>query len=433
MSYAVKVLDCHGGCSACYEADIRACNGPAKIDLDAIKKTIAALPDGERYPTIHGGEPLVLPASDLADLLKTIYSRWNQTGMQTSLHGLTRKHIELFKQNKTSIGVSIDGDTAALNQGRWNGLTDDQAKIEAYTLQTLAHMADLKKAGVSMSAIIVLRKCNAAPDRIADLIRFIERLIFDYGITSIRCNQMIAKNERSKPQELTSEELATAFRALSEIAYYSPGVEIQPFRDVVDLLMGHANGTCIFTECDPYATTAERPILPDGSIGCCLKSGLGQDGIQGLSADKYAPERYALLRNIDQKNGGCKGCRWWPVCKGGCPGEGIDNDWRNRTRFCEAMKALFEETERIIRGLMPNAVLSCDKPGAYLESQAVLRSIGGSTWRRDKSVNLSDLLAEQQKQQVDSGQKQQAAHGDIPHGDHSDSNRPTVTPVRRRA
>jgi hypothetical protein len=51
--------------------------------------------------------------------------------------------------------------------------------------------------------------------------------------------------------------------------------------------------------------------------------------------------RYEALAQVKQSAGGCKGCFWWSYCKGGCPGAGLDGDWRNRTRFCEAIKETF--------------------------------------------------------------------------------------------
>jgi hypothetical protein len=47
-----------------------------------------------------------------------------------------------------------------------------------------------------------------------------------------------------------------------------------------------------------------------------------------------------MLQYIPQENGGCKDCEYWNHCMGGCPVTGIDNDWRNRSRFCPVWKTI---------------------------------------------------------------------------------------------
>lgn len=423
MGYTIKILTCHGGCAACYEAPIRQCTPEITYDVAAVLQAIDSIKipenDKDKNPlTLHGGEPLTFPVEHMETLLKAIHAKWGRTGIQTSLAGLNQKHIDLFRKYSTHVGVSIDGDTAELNWGRWDGLKLDKAGIEAKTQETLDAMARLKKARVAMSAIIVLRRYNADPYHVADLVRFIDRLIHDYGITSIRCNELIAKTEAAKTQELTNEELETAFSEIMETALASPGVSIQPFRDVVDLLMGYRGGTCVFTGCDPYGTTAEQTILHDGSIGSCLKTGMGSDAIQGLSADKPGSERNHILQMIEQKDGGCKGCGYWQICHGFCPGSGIDNDWRNRSRFCQAYRALFAMVADRIRGIFPNMILSTDIPGVYLDSPQVLHSISRSTWKQNKAVGIDQLKERQKQAQTTQAVHGNSNHGDIPHGDH---------------
>ena len=55
-------------------------------------------------------------------------------------------------------------------------------------------------------------------------------------------------------------------------------------------------------------------------------------GLYVRSADQSKCGRYEALEQLD-----CKGCRYWDICGGGCPEEGLGGDWRRRTRFCEAI------------------------------------------------------------------------------------------------
>jgi len=60
--------------------------------------------------------------------------------------------------------------------------------------------------------------------------------------------------------------------------------------------------------------------------------------------------------------GGCKGCRYWKVCNGGCPSAGIDEDHRNRTRWCESKYYLYKRIEEDMRSMFPNIQLVTDLP-----------------------------------------------------------------------
>src|SRR5690606_30332188 len=72
--------------------------------------------------------------------------------------------------------------------------------------------------------------------------------------------------------------------------------------------------------------------------------------------------RYEVLPQIPMEDGGCKGCRYWRNCFGGCPAEGIGGDWRNRTRFCKAYYGLFDEAEKALKRLMPNIITTPEMP-----------------------------------------------------------------------
>src|SRR5205085_33695 len=66
-------------------------------------------------------------------------------------------------------------------------------------------------------------------------------------------------------------------------------------------------------------------------------------------------ERYIALYHTRQEHGGCKGCRFFLMCKGQCPGTAIDGDWRNRTEHCDVWKTLYRhlEEQMLDRGLCP--------------------------------------------------------------------------------
>lgn len=414
----IKIINCPLGCRSCYLSRIRQAQGskPQPYNLKAILETLdreaSKIPEDrlkQHAITIHGGEPLSLPIPVLEKLLEKTFQLSGYTSIQTGLVYLKKKHIELFKRYKTHVGISIDGDTRQLNGGRY----DPQ--------KTLDNMQKAHNAGLRLSIISVLRKYNASPSRISDFIGFLFEMMDKYGIIDVRTNPgIVYEPEYRDEEELTGEELGRAFLELAATCFAHPNLMWQPYRDIVDLMFGYDQATCNFNKCDPWHTRAEIPIVNDGSLGNCMKPAAAVDGIMALRADRYSDARYKILPQIPQELGGCKDCRYWAICTGGCPGEGIDNDWRNRTRFCEGWFTLFDYVERQIKGLMPNINVAPEIGVRNPEvSQANIGKVG-STWQRKHRKNVEQLTKEVKKYS-ENGHGDR--HGDVQHGDHNDQAR----------
>lgn len=405
MGLHLKIMDCQGKCRSCYERRIRKTQGKVAYNLDAMLATLRREADKEtpenrrKYsaPCVHGGEPLLFPPADLRTILKTMFDLYGRTSIQTNGVLMTDEHIAMFKEFKTSVGVSIDGDTAVLNQGRWNDGNLSPGRMEELTHLTLENMARAQATGLCVSAIVVLRRYNAAPEQLPELERFLLRLE-GMGITSIRTNEVIVYEDEFRDEELTPEELGRAFVYLADLCFANPVRQWYPYRDIVKMLTEGGDATCTFNACDIWRTGAERAIKEDGAIGVCLKGGAALDGIQALAADTTGTERVRALPSIPQDQGGCKDCEFWGLCSGGCPGSAIDNDWRNRTRFCAAYKMLFRHVRARIQGLMPGMKLADPTQRARI-------------WAGDGQGCVRE---------DDHGDSHGNSHGDEPHGDHTD-------------
>src|SRR5690606_166990 len=115
---------------------------------------------------------------------------------------------------------------------------------------------------------------------------------------------------------------------------------IRNFFDILNMLRGDdSNAVCIWKACDPYDTQAVAGIEAHGETSNCGRSNF--EGIDWPKAERRAWERQIILYQTPQEYGGCKGCRFWYACKGECPGEAINGDWRNRSSLCSLWKALF--------------------------------------------------------------------------------------------
>lgn len=411
MGISIKVLKCDATCQSCYENNIRK-NIRREYDIKAIINSLVKQMKSDYYrdnPTLHGGEPLLLKLNDITKLLKIVFDKYKSTGIQTNLLKLKQKHIELFKKYKTNVGVSLDGNTKDMNKGRGYD-----------PISVLNNMNLLNKNNIKMSVIIILRKYNSL--NIDELLKFINVLKNDFGIVDIRTNPGIVFEEQHKmDEELTPKELGIVLCKIADLSFSDVDLKIQPIRDVVDLLFGFNNSSCSFSMCDPYHTTAELPIFENGMLGNCLKSGGAVDGIVALRNDSKSFERYDMLKQLPQSYNGCMDCEFWYMCYGGCPGAGIDNDWRNKTRFCESYKILFHYLTKKIKGLIPNIYLNQDFYPSNSNKEIVLNSISGSTWKSESKKNISELMKKCSKTEHNSSNTNHGdSHGDRPHGDSND-------------
>ena len=61
------------------------------------------------------------------------------------------------------------------------------------------------------------------------------------------------------------------------------------------------------------------------------------------------------LYNTPEQYGGCRGCRFFVMCKGHCPGTGLDMDWRNKPDSCLTWKVSFGIYEKLMlkKGQVP--------------------------------------------------------------------------------
>jgi len=176
------------------------------------------------------------------------------------------------------------------------------------------------------------------------LVRFEEWLLKlkDIGVTSGRLNFMFATNKQAEQYELTPHEAARAWIALYEFQKLHE-LRYDPFREMINNLKGQPVCPCGFSGCDTFATPTIS-ILPDGSLGNCDRT-FGR-GLWTRSRQMSHCGRIEALK-VTQ----CRGCKYFSVCHGGCPMEGIGNDWRNKTRFCLAIYNMYRWIEKDLLAL----------------------------------------------------------------------------------
>ena len=400
-------LGCNLACKYCYEGNYRRKYRPKmKYNLEAIFKRMEEFKDLEM--AFHGGEPLTLPKKDVEAIFAKMHELAGKSSIQTNATLIDDEFIEMFKKYKTSVGISWDG-------------PGDLCEYRPGTSKVGSIIERLIKEGVSASLIMVISKANAGTKQ--KLERFKKYLLHlrELGVNGGRLNSCYGAPDH----ELSMEKLKEVYLDLADFCLQH-NLKWSPFVDIINGLKGK-DRVCTFMGCDPFSTQSATVILGDGSITNCMRT--NKEGILLRHPAQYKT-RNEILENISQEHGGCKGCKYWTACYGGCPSGAIDNDWRNRTYLCPAWKALFEFYEKILSYCeIPFAI--CQKPEKPVKPVPEHGDSGhgdsphGDTPHGDGHGDSGhgDHADEKLIETEPSTEHGDSPHGDSPHGDssHGDS------------
>ncbi|MFC5699993.1 radical SAM protein [Cohnella faecalis] len=373
---------CNISCHYCYQNPQReAGNVPHSYDLERMKKAVER--EGGPF-TLFGGEALLIPIKDLEELFRWGQEKYGHTSLQTNGVLIDDERLALFKKYNVYVGVSIDGPDE-LNDLRWQ---INQERTRRSTERTIANIIRLCREHRPPGLIVTLHRINASAERLPRLHEWIRELDA-HGIRSVRLHLLESETESIREKYgLTDEENVQALLGFAELQKELKNIRFDVLDEMERGLMGRDGATsCVWHACDPYSTMAVRGVEGNGQSSNCGRT--NKDGIDFIKADKPGFERYTALYNTPQEEGGCKGCRFFLMCKGQCPGTAIDGDWRNRSELCEVWTQLFIHAEKqlIASGQVP---LSIDPRRPRLERQMV------ALWKRGKNSSIQQLLKLQQ-------------------------------------
>jgi uncharacterized protein len=365
-------LGCNLDCKYCYERKYRHKYKPkADYNLDLVLKRMEEFKNLEM--SLHGGEPLAMPKKDVERILAKMYELQGRSGIQTNGTLIDEEYIEMFKKYKTNVGISFDG-PGELSEFRGPKTFNLDKTIER-----------LVREGISTSIIIVISKSNAGTDerlkKLKNYLLELEKL----GVTG-RLNPCAGAPEC----ELDEKRLIEVYLDLARFCL-ERNLRWSPFTDIVHGLQGKPR-VCTFSGCDPFSTPSATVVLGDGSITNCMRT--NQEGIL-LRHPVKMDIRSEILAETPQEYGGCKDCKYWTACYGGCPSAAINGDWRNRTYLCPLWKALFQFFENVLSFVEYSPI----PPRACTQDQEGIQNREHGDW-----TNIG--------------------HGDSPHGDwfnHQDS------------
>lgn len=381
MSVEVRPLGvrCNLRCAYCYQKPQRdSGRGQMRYDLDRMRAALEK--EGAKF-TLFGGEPLLMPHGELEALWAWGLERFGANSVQTNGSLIGPEHIRMFREYRVSVGISIDG-PGALNDARWAGTLEATRRA---TARTEAAIARLCEEGMPPSLIVTLHRGNAAPQHLPVLTDWLSGLE-ETGVGSVRLHILEVEDAEVRARwALSTRENVAAFSHFVDAEPRFQRLSFDVFADMRRMLRGQdRKATCIWTGCDAYTTAAVQGVEGFGQRSNCGRT--NKDGVEFAKADAPGYERSVALYYAPQEGGGCRGCRFFLMCRGQCPGTAIDGDWRNRTEHCEVWRALFTTFEQEIEreGTTPVSRRP-DLPDLEREFLAA--------WGSGRSAFLEDLLA----------------------------------------
>jgi len=372
---------CNIGCQYCYQNPQRdAGNVARRYDVPAILRVLAADP---RPFSLFGGEALLVPLADLERLWAFGLERHGGNTVQTNGTLIGDEHVAAFKRYKVRVGVSIDG-PGELNDARWAGTL---ARTRELTHKTESAIARLLAEGLPVSLIVTLHRGNATADKLPRMHDWLADLAAR-GLRAARLHTLeVDDPEVGARYALDADENVAALRSFAALERRVPALRLDVFTDMKQMLRGRdARAGCVFRACDSYTTAAVSGVEGDGQSSNCGRT--NKDGVDFTKADRAGYERYMALHRTPQRDGGCKDCRFFLMCKGHCPGTAIDGDWRNRSEHCEVHKRLFVDAEHELRaaGELP---LSLHPLRARVEAGML------AAWARGDNPTIESVLRDE--------------------------------------
>lgn len=432
-------VTCNLRCDYCYEQPEREKQAVHKYNREAVLEGIKT---ATQFWQLFGGEPLLIRIEDLEELLKAGHDRWGYTGLQTNGTLITPKHIELFVKYKTQVGISIDGPNE-LNDSRWAGTLEATRKATArseWAIEEIARVSrETNNPNLGPTLIVTLHSGNVSQAVLPQFEQWL-RYLDAIGCKFINFHFLEIDHKASK-WDLSDDDLTRVMSRLRELSAELKNLKFLNFNELENLLVGDSNkAMCVWHSCDAWSTSAVQGLNNVGEPSNCTRG--TKDGIAWLPAEGSGDswkwgigpefmtnrfhERQLALYVTPEEHGGCKGCRFWLMCTGYCPGTGLQvadirgtsekSDWRTKSSHCRSLKAQFTEMEEKL-------VSVGQTPVSLRPERAELEAFTYDRWSQGKDCTLGYAIwayenKDKLKQNSNSSGSLSDRHTDIPHGDH---------------
>lgn len=396
---------CNLRCRYCFEPNEVHEGLGVEYSFDKMKQSLHEIWNGKYRHSgvcLHGGECTLIPIEEFEKLVKMIYELpWGKddegkkkgaVSMVTNATLITDKHIEIFKKYNVHVSISVDG-PPRLNVNRGPNPLDESV-TEAYNKKINETILKLRENGVSVSIMCIINRDNAGSKKLRERLGGWMLWLKKNGMTGGRVNPVFS--DTHPELELTTDQI---YQMWVNVYKWNKKYDMRwnPVIEMEKNLTGENKNPqpCVHNMCDPF-NTHTISVLPDGQIGNCDRT-FGH-GLYTRSLDGTKSGRYEALKQTD-----CKDCKYWSVCHGGCPEEGIGGDWRRKTRFCKAIYKMYEYIEKDLKKQGKTVAFGEPSQPKPVESNTPHGDVPHGDEHADAPHGDS--------QHGDIG------HGDIPHGD----------------
>ena len=330
-------------CFYCDEMEKRSTANFGRMSLDTLETVVKnALSTAEESCgfTFQGGEP-TLAGLDFYRALLGFQARYNVNGVpitnaiQTNGIGLDREWAEFFARNHFLVGISVDGTKYTHDAYR---LTPDGSGSFAAVMDTIALF---DQCGVEYNVLTVVNKRTAlAVDKVY---AFYQKHSWHY-LQFIPCldplNEVPGEQDYSLTPQLYADFLIRLFELWYRDFCHGRQPYIRLFDSWIGMLLGFAPGACDqrgFCTMQ-FVTEADGSVYPcDFYVTDAYRLGNWAD----TSPDEMRRRADAL--HFDGRSPGiraeaCQGCRYYPLCRGGCARHYVDG----KNLFCDSYKQFFD-------------------------------------------------------------------------------------------
>jgi len=291
----------------------------------------------------HGGEPL-LAGLGFYERIVAHQQRFKKpsqeifNGLVTNGTLINKRWAVFFRENKFGIGVSSDGPKELHNQYRLfpNGQGSFDSVMEGIRI--------LKKEGVNFHVLCVITNPTTQdPKKLFDF--FVEKKITEINMIpaiGIQTDDGLSFQESVSPTRYV-DFLIEIFNFWLE--QDNPDLKILPLESIVRAFLGLSQEDCRFAgECEKsIVVDFNGDIFPCSTYGYSEFSTLGNisEGIDTVISSKGFENLKSHLQVIREN---CFSCRWYRICKGGCPFHHYLGKGQNI--FCEDFQRLFAHVQQ---------------------------------------------------------------------------------------
>ena len=291
----------------------------------------------------QGGEPVLAGLEWFREFVRDVEAVKTpgqniQYTLQTNGMQIREDWLDFLKENNFLVGLSLDGTEEIHNEYRKNNCG------QGTFTQVYKTAKKIQKKGIELNILTVLT--GESSKRVEEIYNFFKREGFLYQ-QYIPCLDPIEKTPGAFPYSIQPEEYGEALKTLFDLWFRDTvrgeSVFIRQFENWMMLLTGAGAEACSMCgQC-----TMQNVIEADGSVYPCDFYALDRYLVGNVKDTAFEElqikaEGMDFLKNARQRGWECEGCRYYPLCRGGCRRDVFFDGEKHYQYFCEAYRSFFQ-------------------------------------------------------------------------------------------